>query len=91
MKRRPWLIDVSDLVRQQAAARLLGVTRSAINERIRNRRLATVEVAGVKFVRLRDLPGCRRRWEPVDVGGLMRMSKARPPEGLKRRRPSPLF
>ncbi len=47
---KPKLIDINNLIRQSEAARLLGVTKQAVNDRAKNKTITVVEIAGMKFV-----------------------------------------
>lgn len=46
----PKLIDVSDLITQTIAARIRGVSRPAIRDLVRRRRIQSIEISGTVFV-----------------------------------------
>ena len=57
-------IDLSDWITQAEAARLRGTTRQAIAKLIKQKRLATLEVGGRRFVRRQDVLA----YEPLQAG-----------------------
>ncbi len=75
MKKRKQ-IDVNNLIRQSEAARLLGVTKQAVNDRAKNKNLTVVEIAGMKFVLRSELGLPKEKPKLMDVSGLVRQSQA---------------
>jgi excisionase family DNA binding protein len=63
-------IDPDELLTVTQAAELRGVTRQAINHLIRQGKMPTVEIAGRRFVRRKDVEG----FEP-DRGGRPKESR----------------
>lgn len=82
---KPRLIDINNLIRQSEAARLLGVTKQAVNDRAKNKTITVVEIAGMKFVLRSELGLPKEKPKLMDVSDLIRQYQAARLRGVTRR------
>lgn len=76
MGQKPRIIDVNDLIRQSEAARLLGVSKQAVNDRIKNKTIEVEEIAGIKFVLRSDLWLPKKAPKFMDVSDFIQQCQA---------------